>query len=82
MQSSLPSSGLGILKPKEISAAAPPTDKVHPSLVPQGEFYRELAKKMATYSVAVTILATPSSSVDLATISTQVLRFDVKANWL
>jgi hypothetical protein len=76
MQSSVPSSGLGVLKPKEISTAAPPTDKVNPSLVPQGEFYRELAKKMATFSVAVTILVTPSSSVDLATISTQFLSFE------
>lgn len=69
MQSSLPSFGLGVLKPKEISATSQATDKVNPSLVPQGEFYRDLAKKMATHSIAVTILATPASSVDLATIS-------------
>lgn len=73
MQSCLPNYGLGLLKAKETLTGQPPADKVSPALVPQGEFYRDLAKKCATYSVSVSIVATPSSSIDLATISKSFL---------
>lgn len=70
MQSCLPNIGLGTLKTKEIPSGPAPNDKVSPSLLPQGDFYKELAKKCANYSVSVSIVATPSSSIDMATLCT------------
>lgn len=73
MASSLPSYGIGALKQKDVSAGPTAADKVHPALVPQGEFYRELGKKCAASAVSVNIVATPSSLIDMATISTILL---------
>lgn len=68
MASSLPSAGLGTLKPKDLNATVASADKIAPYLVHQGEFYRDLAKKCAQNAVAVDIIATPTSSIDMATI--------------
>lgn len=73
MQSSLPSIGLGILKPKDLQTGPPSADKVSPALIAQGDFYRELAKNCAQNSVAVSLILTPSSTVDLATTSMNAL---------
>lgn len=70
MASTLPSYGIGALKPKDASAGPAAADKVHPALLPQGDFYRELGKKCAASAVSVNIVATPSSLIDMATIST------------
>lgn len=69
MASTLPSHGLGCLKPKEAVASGPPSnEKVQPDLLPQGDFYRELAKRCAISGVSINIVATPSSSIDMATL--------------
>lgn len=70
MQTAFPSYGLGALRAREDSGASVSPDKPHPGLQPQGDFFRELAKKCATSSVSVSIIATPSSTLDLATLGT------------
>lgn len=70
MTTTLPSSGVGALKAKEIvSTASLPADKVNPALLPQADFYKDLGNKCANAAISVSIVATPSSSVDMPTIN-------------
>ncbi len=69
MTSSIPTIGVGALKQKETQSGPLPADKVDPILIPQGTFYKDIAKKCSASSISINIVSTPSSTIDLATLS-------------
>lgn len=65
--STLPSTGLGMLKNRD-SVAPTPADKVSPLHLPQSEYYAKIGKDAAALGISFCIVSTPSAYIDVATI--------------
>lgn len=78
-QTALPNYGPGALKSRDVGASAP-SDKPHPLLFPQGDYYQKLGKAASEQGVAISLVCTPAGFIDLATIG-QLVTLTSGVSW-
>jgi len=78
-QTAIANYGPGSLKSRDVGAAAP-SDKAHPLLFPQGDYYQKLGKAASEQGVSISLVSTPAGYIDMATIG-QLVSLTSGASW-